>query len=174
MNKLTWKRKNQLLLIGAVLLCVVVYKYAVSNTFDARATCNRLQLSLDSAAQAPQQLNRLKQEMQGFSARMISDTAISAHENLLGIISNYCSENRLVLRDFPPCVGFTQQDWFIENHPVVVEGSFVDLLQLVNHLEKNAPGHIISTEFKSRRDTKTQTLSLSLVIYIQTIQTKKS
>lgn len=171
MRGLTWKRKNQLLLAGGVLLLWIVYSYAITNTLEARSSCQTLQLRIDSAATAPEQLAQLEQQLAGFSSlTMTTDSTAAIHEHLLGVVTNYCQQHNLVLRDFSSPVILQQQEWRIENHPITVEGTFVDLLQLVNHLEQEPKGHVISTEYRSRRDNKTQELSLSLLIYLQTIR----
>ncbi|MFN8711803.1 MAG: hypothetical protein ACK5Z2_03040 [Bacteroidota bacterium] len=175
MRKLSWKRKNQLLLAGAVALLWIVYNYAVSNTLNAKNDCQKLQLRIDSAASAPEQLAALELQMEGFkNITGASDSSTAEHERLLGIVTNYCEQHHLLLRDFSPAVSFPQQDWHIDNHPVTVEGTFAELLRLVHHLEKQPGGNVISTEYRSRRDNKTQELSLTLVIYIQTIRNSKS
>ncbi|MCU0436186.1 MAG: hypothetical protein MUC87_22205 [Bacteroidia bacterium] len=175
MKNLSWKRKNQLLLAGAVALLWIVYSYAVTNTLNARRDCQKLQQRIDSAASAPQQLAALRAQMEQLkNTTGVSDSSAAAHEKLLDIVTHYCEQNNLVLRDFSPAVNFVQQDWSVDNHPVTVEGNFSSLLRLVHHLEGQEGGNVISTEFRSRRDNKTQALSLSLVIYIQTISNSKS
>jgi hypothetical protein len=175
MKKLSWKRKNQLLLAGAVALLWIVYSYAITNTLNARSECKILQQRIDSAASAPAQLAALRAQMEQLkNTTSVSDSSAAAHEKLLGIITNYCQQNNLVLRDFSLAVNFVQQDWSVDNHPVTVEGNFAGLLRLVHHLERQDAGNVISTEFRSRRDNKTQALSLSLVIYIQTISNSNS
>ncbi|MGL5890310.1 MAG: hypothetical protein ACRC3B_10515, partial [Bacteroidia bacterium] len=107
MRKLNWKRKNQLLLAGAVALLWIVYSYAVSNTLNAKSDCEKLQSRIDSAASAPEQLAALELQMQGFkNLTGVSDSSKAEHERLLGIVTNYCQQNNLVLRDFSPAVSF--------------------------------------------------------------------
>jgi hypothetical protein len=175
MRRLTWKRKNQLLVIGAVILLWIVYSFAISKTLAARSACIDMQERIDSAGSAPDQLIRLKQEFANFQSETGAiDTSNEVHEYILGIVTTYCANNNLILRDFTHPYRLQQQEWKIEDHPLTVQGSFIGLLKLLHHLEKEPRSNVISSEFRSRRDPKTQELSLSLVIYIQTIQHTKS
>lgn len=169
-KKSGWKQKNKLLLIGGLVLLWSVYSFAISNTIDTRSQCNKLQLQLDSASDAPSRLIHLKQEFQQLETiTNSSDTLTTLHERLLGIVTNYCQENDLVLRDFASPVCYRQQEWLVETHPVIVEGAYVNLLKLVHKLEKEKTGKIVSVDFRSRRDNKTQQLSLTATIYVQNI-----
>jgi hypothetical protein len=172
---LTWKRKNQLLLIGAVLLLWVVYNFALSRTLETRAACIVLQQRIDSAGTAPDQLAALKREFANFQTETgVEDTSDELHEYLLGIVTTYCAANNLVLRNFTQPIHLRQQEWKIDDHPLTIQGSFIGLLKLLHHLEQEPRSSVISSEFRSRRDPKTQELSLSLVLYIQTIQKVRS
>lgn len=174
-SKLTGKKKNRLLLIGAVVGLWAVYFFAIKNTIDTRNQCCVLQQQLDSAADAPSRLAHLKQELQQLEQITGSnDTINTLHERLLGIITNYCQENNITLRDFASPIRYHQQEWLVETHPIIVEGSFIPLLKLVAKLEREKTGKVVCVDFQSKRDNKTQSLSLTLTIYVQNIIREKT
>jgi hypothetical protein len=175
LKKMSWKQKNKLLLAGGLVLLWTVYAFAISNTIELRSACTVLQQQLDSASGAPARLVMLKQESQQLEAATNSnDTSTILHERLLGIVADYCQQHNSVLRDFASPVCYHQQEWLIETHPIVVEGTFMNLLMLVHRLEQEKVGKIISVDFHSKRDNKTQTLSLIATIYVQNIIHERS
>lgn len=173
MKTLTWKKKNRLLLIGALLLLWIVYAFALRNTIDARSECRTLQAKLDSSAGAPQRLTQLKDELAALDA-ITCDSGNSVHEQLLGVVTNYCGQHGLTLRDFAPPVRYRSDAWTVETHPVTVEGNYISLLQLVHRLEQEKNGKVVSVVFHSKRDNKTQALALLVTIYVQNIIREKS
>ncbi|MEO5644585.1 MAG: hypothetical protein ABIQ40_08600 [Bacteroidia bacterium] len=169
-NKLTPKRKNQLLVLGAVVLFWLVYTFAIRNTIELGMQCAVMQAQLDSSAGAPKKLMQLKQELLKLENNTgNADTTGSLHERLLGIVTNYCHENNLLLRDFASPIRYHQQEWLVETHPLTVEGSYVALLKLVQKLGQEKTGKVVSVDFHSKRDNKTQVLSLTVTIYVQNI-----
>ncbi len=174
-NRLTGKQKNRLLLIAAFVGLWSVYAFAIRNTVDARYACKSMQEQLDSAADAPARLMHLKAELHQLEMMTGSnDTTNTLHERLLGVVTNYCQENNCTLRDFASPICYSQQEWLVETHPITVEGNYITLLKLVQKLEQAKIGKVVSVDFNSKRDNKTQSLSLTVIIYVQNIIRKKS
>lgn len=168
-KKLTIQQKNRLLLAGAALACMIVYAYAVRPTIALHDECRGIQLQLDSSAGAPARMQQLQQELKELENNPAENNGVSMHEQLLDVVANYCEKNDLVLRDFAPPVVYRQQELIVETHPVKVEGNYIALLKLIRHLEKTNKGKVVSVDFLSKRDNKTQTLSLTATIYMQDI-----
>jgi hypothetical protein len=174
-KKLSWKQKNRLLLIGGIVLLWTVYSFAISNTIEVRSQCVVLQQQIDSASDAPVRLAALQQEFQQLETITNSnDTSNTLHERLLAVVTGYCQQNNSVLRDFASPVCYHQQEWLIETHPIMVEGTYVNLLKLVHKLELEKIGKVVSVDFHAKRDNKTQTIALLATIYVQNIIREKS
>lgn len=170
-----WKKKNRMLLAGALLLGWLVYTFAIRNTIETRSACSAIEARLDSAAGAPERLRQLQQELRELeSSGGENDTSRTLHEKLLGIVSPYCSEHRITLRDFAPPVRYRTGDWEIETHPFTVQGEYIPLLKLLHHIEKEKCGKVISADFHSKQDAKTKELTLTLTVYVQNIIRDKS
>lgn len=173
LKQLSWKQKNHLL-YGGLILCVwMVYAWAITPTLEAKRMCDQLQQQIDSAAQAPEQILALEQELQRLDEITGTNNGndSSAHETLLDLVTVYCGSHALTLREFSTPVRFTQQEWLVETHPFTVEGDFIHLVQFLDHLRAQAPGNIVSADFHAKKDNKTKTTALLLTIYIQNIST---
>jgi methyl coenzyme M reductase alpha subunit len=175
LKQLSWKQKNKLLLVSGLILLWIVYSFAIRLTIDARHQCIVLEQQLDSAADAPARLIHLKKEFRRLeNITNTNDTSNTLHERLLSIVTNYCQQNNITLRDFASPVIYHQQEWLVETHPIIVEGAYIDLLKLVHKLEQEKTGKLVSVDFHSKRDNKTQALSLTATIYVQNIIHERS
>lgn len=178
LRQLSWKQKNRLLFIGFLLLCWIIYGFAVSNTLQAKSECERLQLQLDSATGAPERLASLRAKLEqlnvisGTSETAQSDSTV--HEELLNLVSEYCGEHALVLREFLLPVEYEQEDWHVETHPFTVEGNFREIVLLLEYLRKQVPGKPVSADIHTRTDPKLKVTSLLVTIYVQHLTTRRS
>lgn len=170
-NKLTYRRKNRLLAAGALLLLFVVYSFSISKTAALRSTCNKLEKRIDSAANIPAETEMLERKLQRLEKNFSSDSLHeNLHEDLLAIVSAYCDQRQLVLRDFPEKLTTESREWHIETHQFTVAGNYTELLRLVNLLESRQTGKVVSADYQSKRDPKTKTLSLTVTVYVQQLK----
>ncbi|MGL4599301.1 MAG: hypothetical protein ACRCYO_17395 [Bacteroidia bacterium] len=175
MKKLTWKFKNRLLLLAAIALLWIIYSFSVRNTFETRSTCIRLEKKLDSASGAPQRQIVLERELSMFNQLLgQTDSLGGMHEHLLGVVSSWCQEKQVVLREIPAPLRYTTRDWLVETHTIVVEGNFIDLLRFAEQLEKEKSFRLVSTDYKTLRDPKTKRLVLTATYYLQNILNEAS
>lgn len=171
LNKLTYRRKNRLLAAGAVLLLMLVYSLSVSKTLTLRSTCTKLEKRLDSAASIPAETEMLERKLQRLEKNFSSDSLHeNLHEDLLSIVSGYCDQRQLVLREFPEKITTQSPEWDIETHQFTVAGNFSELLRLVHLLESRQTGKIVSADYQRKRDPKTKTLSLTVTVYVQQLK----
>jgi hypothetical protein len=169
-NKITYKKRNRLFAAAGVLLAFLIYQYSIRNTLELRAECVALALSVDSSANAPARMKIVQQEMDELNKNLAGcDSLTSLHELLLGEVTAYCGKNDITLRDFSPVVSYKKDNWLVETHPVTVEGRYIPILQLIHSLEKEQKGKVISVDFISKKDIRTQKLSLLATIYIQNV-----
>jgi hypothetical protein len=169
MKKISPEMKNKMLVAGLIPLMWMIYAFALKPTFELRNEYNKLQLQLDSSAGAPARMQQVESELKKLESEIEESNTVSFHEQLLDQLTNYCRKNELILRDFAPPVIYHVQEMRVETHPVKVEGTYVQLLKLVHYLEKTKKGKVVSVDFFSKRDSKTQILSLTATIYVQNI-----
>ena len=94
---------------------------------------------------------------------------------LLGIISDYCNENDLVLKDFPLPIIFNDKDYIIETNIFEIQGGFIKLLKLVYELEqKTIVGKVMSVNYEIKKNYKTKSYALTATIYLQNLKKLKN
>lgn len=158
---------------GSVLFALIIYFTTIKKTFDLYMQCNELEELLGQADNASQQMLQLEKQLQEIESVFgeKEERSNNYQQVLLEAISNYCSRNNVVLREFPTPAVFNEQDFSVETNLVVVEGSFNNLLNLVYLLEqKNKSGKIASIQFQTKKDFKTKQQALTASIYIQNIK----
>ena len=150
-----------------------MYTVALKKTILVRQEYKALEKQLQLAKDAPLKAARLEKQLAELS-HFPGDkqkTEINVQQNLLGVISNYCQSNNIVLREFPKTVHAEEKDLQIETNVFVIEGGFSRLLQFVYLLEqKDKIGRIASVQFQTKKDYKTKSLSLTAMIYVQSLK----
>lgn len=178
-KNLTYKQKNILLLIGAVLFAFVVYYGAIENTIEVFTKSTALEEKLVSIDDAPQQkaaIEKQQKELEQIFGREGQSTE-NYQEYILGEVSNFCTMNNVVLREFPKPFVFNEQDFIIETNRITVEGDFSKLLNLAYLIEqKRKLSRIASMHFQtfSRNSDGEKKTFLSSTIYLQHIKPNKN
>jgi hypothetical protein len=170
---LSYKKKCQYLLGGALLLGVVAYMAAFNNTIRLYMENNVLEAKLERAAKAPSQVLVLESALEAIDDQLsyyIIDT-LKNHETTLEIVSEFCFRNRLILKELPKKEVMEEEDFTIETSILSVEGNYKDLLRLVYELEqKHKIGRLSSVSFRLFKDNHLKKHILVLTIYIQNIR----
>ena len=172
-KNLTYKKKNQFLLIGSVLFFFIAYYLALGKTVSLYRDCSSMKEQLTSLADAPGRSAALRKELadmdQKLGGRQLSDT--NTQQVLLNVITNYCQSNKTILREFPKAISKRENDYMVETNFFTVEGNFVKLLNLVYLLEqKERIGRLASVLFQAKEDVRTKILSLTATIYVQNVK----
>lgn len=172
-KNLTYKKKNRLLLIGAILFAMAVYSFALERTYHTYKDCTALEMQLKLAQDAPQKTITLEKRLAEMDALAGNQRGVgmNVQQVLLGSITSYCQNNNVVLREFPKTIETEEKDLLIETNVFVIEGSFSKLLTFIYQLEqKDKIGRIASLLFQTKKDFKTKSLSLTAMIYVQSIK----
>jgi hypothetical protein len=122
------------------------------------------------AKNSPQKVNQLNAELANIENKIgnINLDSSNVQQTILGLVTNYCQKNNVVLREFPSSITQQENDITIETNYFSVEGDFLRLLQLVNSLEQHSEiGKITSTHFKSKKNIKTKSVELTMTVYVQ-------
>lgn len=175
-KNLTYKKKNQLLLIGTVLFLLIAYYLAFGKTISLYRDCSSMKEQLAAVADEPNRAVSLQKKLSELDlklgGRQLSDT--NTQQVLLNVITNYCRDNKTVLREFPRATSKPESDYLVETNFFTVEGSFVKLLELVYLLEqKERIGRLASVLFMAKQDVRTKVLSLTATIYVQNVKKDK-
>ena len=174
LTTLSWKKKNQALMTGLTLVLLLVFRFAIGPTLEVRTRCKELEEVRMSSVNAPAEAEMLRAQLAEFrylTNEQNPDDSSAHHEQLLALITGYCSVHDLTLRDFPAALSYRRDEWLIETHRATVEGNFMLLVQFLDHLHRNCAGKIISAGFSRKKDNKTKTTALQLTVYVQHIRT---
>lgn len=172
-NQLTYKRKNQLLIAAVVLTVYLMYSLAIKNTLMAYTQYNDNKAQLALAVNAPAKAKQLEQELEQINEKIGNQNinGKNTEQALLDLITNYCQNNRLTLREFPEAQLSQQGDLLIETNQFVVEGGFASLLNMVYVLEqKNKLGKIAGVRYQLKKDIQTKEMALTATVYLQNIK----
>lgn len=175
LRNLTYKKKNQLLIIVSVLALYLIYVFAVKKTIAAYSEYNTAEKQIELAVNAPAMAAQLQSQLLQMDSKIGKQNlnGQNTEQALLELITNYCQNNHAVLREFPETTIAKQGDLFIETNQFVVEGEFASLIKLVYILEqKNKLGKIASVRYQLKKDLKTKEMALTAAIYLQNVKQK--
>lgn len=172
--QLTYKMKNRLLLLIAVVMFYLVYIFAIKQTLTAYKEYTASESQLHIAVNAPTLVKTLESRLMEVNT-VIGSQQSGGEQNteqaLLELITNYCQKQHLVLREFPETVVTRQGDLLVETNQFEVEGNFSSLVSLVYILEqKHKLGKVASVRYQLKKDMKTKEMALTASIYLQNIK----
>ena len=172
-KNLTYKKKNQLLIVVSVLALYLIYAFAVKKTIAIYSEYNTAENQIELAANAPAMAAQLESQLLQMDSKIGKQNinGQNTEQALLELITNYCQNNHAVLREFPETTIAKQGDLFIETNLFVVEGEFASLINLVYILEqKTKLGKIASVRYQLKKDFKTKDKTLTAAIYLQNVK----
>lgn len=172
LDRLTYKQKNKLLLILAIILLYIIYNFGVKKTLLAYKSYAEAESKIALAKNATEMAVGLEEQLLRIDSQIghqdISNDNIK--QQLLQIVTDYCREHKAILREFPKTTINQQSDLFIETNHFVVEGNFKTLLELVYLLEqKNQIGKVASVNYQYKKNPITRKMSLTASIYLQNV-----
>ena len=176
-KKMTYKKKKQFLLIGSVLFLLFTYNFVISRTVELYTSNKRLSKEVKDGVSAPEKRKNLQHRLDGFnnSLNKYFADSLKNREYILGVVSEFCNKNHLVLREYPESRLTKEKDFEIETNVVVAEGDFLNLLRLVYELEQKVKiARPASVNFEKKFDHKRRKDVLSVTIYLQNLRVIKS
>ncbi len=156
---------------------MAIYSFAIKRTISAYKDYKDLSAQVQLAKNAPLNAALLESKLaeMNFVLGNQQVNEINAQQNLLGAITNFCQANNVVLREFPKTINTEEKDFLLETNVFEIEGSFSKLLKFIYLLEqKNKVGRIASVSFKTKKDYKTKSISLSATLYVQNIKNSRN
>jgi hypothetical protein len=174
-QKLSYRQKSRLLVSAAAVFLFMVYFLGIKKTIMKYRECAELEIKTKLAVNAPAELMSLEKNFYAMKKSTESYVAINVQQSLLGVVSKYCNENNLVVKDFTQPAISTNKDVTIETNSFVVEGPFTKALRLVYNLEQvNKLGRVASVNFSMKKDYVSKSSSLNTTVYIQNIKNESN
>ncbi|MBL7884741.1 MAG: hypothetical protein JNL69_11775 [Bacteroidia bacterium] len=177
MKNLSYKKKNQLLLLIAVSMMLIIYNFAIKRTIEVIKSVNAGSEQLEIASNAPQAAEQLKKELKLIDSKIgtLNPKELNNEQALLELVTEYCQSQKAILREFPKTTIHEQGELIIETNNFLVQGNFNTLLNLVYILEqKSKLGKISSVKYQLKKDFKSKEMILTASIYIQKIKKKSN
>lgn len=174
-KNLTYKKKNLLLVLIAVIAALLIYSLAIKKTMAAFAECKQNKNKMEQAENIPEMTEQLERELIRMDAKIGTHNTRqeNINEALLGLITGYCQTNHAVLREFPETLFSDDGDLSVETNQFVIGGTFSTLINLVYLLEqKYNLGKIVSVNYQLKKDFKTKEMQLTATIFLQNIKKK--
>lgn len=172
-DNLTYKKKNLLLAIAAVFLLLIIYSMGIRKTMDAKQEYELTKTKLELGKNAPLNTALLENKLKELDARL-GDVDVKEEystESLLTLVTHFCKQHHVVLKDFPPKNTAKQGELTIITNQLLLAGKFTDLLRLVYLLEQKANiGKVTSVRYQLKKDIRTREMQLTAMIYVQNIK----
>lgn len=173
LKRLSQKYRFYLLITGSFLFLIIAWKLALTRTFTLKKQCNNIEQQLIAIENAPQQIADYQVRLKMIESRIGSNISSDKNINqlLLEKVSHYCKTNYIKFYELPQAHTIINNEYIIETNKVVLEGSFIKLLKLFYQLEiEKRYGKIISANFESVKNLKTNRIQLYLTVYLQNIR----
>lgn len=160
-------------MIAIVVFAFILYKVAISGTVELSFENGDLKEQISNNQNAPQQIKTIKKKIAKIE-QLVGDEVgdeTDPHQMLLGMVTQYCQQNKLTLKEFPHPFVLEDKGYITKTAKVVVEGDFIYLLKLVYHLEsKYKVGKVVSVDFEAKKQLRTRRRKLNSTIYVQNIK----
>ena len=168
------KYKHKIYILSGILFIflVVSYNMALKKTIILRRQCKEFKDKLENIQTAPQKIHSLKKEIT-YLDNIIGNTndTVQMQEAILESITSYCGNNALTLKEFPKTHTITDEDYIVETCKLVVEGSFVNILNLVYLFETSYNvGKVVSVNFELTNLRARGRPRLESTVFIQNIR----
>lgn len=150
--------KNRIVVIGFVVVLILCYQLAISNTVMLRNTYHDLRKEELLFKNTPKQLALLSQQ------KMYYDTLLKKHQidggsiqnNLLKNINSLSKKHHLKVVEFLEPHVIENNGMSIKTYQFTIEGGYNSLMKLVNHLEQQTVfGEIINVHFEKKTNFRT-------------------
>jgi hypothetical protein len=171
-DKLSYKRRNYLLLLGTVFFLLIALLFPIRASYDYYNENNVLRNRLSNVEKVPQQIASLKKTLNNYNKKMqlLSGDRTGKEDYLLQQLANACKLYGVSLTSLTPPQSYQENDYLIETRKARLKGNFISLLNAIYKMERITPvGRITSVQFYVDNDFKTSSKHLYAYIYIQNI-----
>ena len=172
-DNLSYKQKNKLLIVVAVLLMILMYRFAISNTLQLSESNEELKLSIAKGESAPTNILKVKAQLIAIDKQLNRYLAKSTLDNeyLLEVVSDYCQKNKVILREFPGVDVNQEQTYEVLTNEFVVEGDFESINKLLYTIEViEQVGRISSAEYFIFKDRERRKMVLRAKVVVQKLK----
>ncbi len=165
--------KNKLLFLGIVLMLLASYRFAITNTLDARKESQRLEQQKDQVGNIPKTMAALRQKESYYDSILkkldIGDTSVQ--NNLLRTINEEAKVRNVKVIDLnEPHVEIEDNNRRI-TYSFSLSGSYTGILKTIHTIERKGNfGEIVHMDFEKRKNHRTGRSSLEAIVFVQQVK----
>ena len=167
------KLKVKYLIAGVFFGLALVYFLAINKTIVLYGQNRKMKIEMAKLKGAPKKIKNYERQLASIeeSFQTISPKEETAYlDRLLEIISNFCSHNKLIIKNFPQAKRYIENEFEIIHHELLVQGGYKDIVRLIYHLEQEERiCKVVSTYFYKEKDLKTKQEFLITKIEMQNL-----
>jgi len=155
---MTQKTKNIILVVGFLLIVLVAYQYAISNTLQLKSEYKALKQDAVVFDNMPLQLSSLKQREIYYDSLLtkyqLGESSIQ--NSMLKAINTYAEANKLKVVGFIEPHKIIKNDLTVNTYQFTLEGDYNAIISLIHQLEQKTKfGEVINLNFKKLKNYKT-------------------
>ena len=172
-KNITYRNKFLYLAFAGIFALILVYSISIKETLKVRSEYLFAKERTQNVAQANSSILFYERELSKIDSIVGSDSYVGnyAQEQLLNVISNYCSNNGLSVVNFPTPHVYSDEDYKVLTYNAIVSGGFIKLIGLLYKLEQGSyPGVIKSVYFYIEKRSYSAQTQLLMSLYIQDIK----
>lgn len=164
------KQKNIGLLVGFLVSIFISYHFAIKQTVEVKkrnvALLKEKKL-VDNAATKIQYLHQKNNDLATFLISNNVSIESSFQQMLLERITEFSKERDIDVIAFNQPHKIENNQTTIETYSFKLKGDFVSLLKLINYLEHQQLGELISINFEKKKNYKTNRNYLTATVFLQ-------
>ncbi len=166
-----YKKRFYLLICGSLIFILFCYKLAFKQTLIEIAIAKENMIKLGTIKDAPIQLELLDKRYYEIGGAFRSGQNGNNYEVLLLEKANaLIKRSTLKITDLPKTEYFRKGGFVINTQQIVIQGSFVELLDFLYSIERDSTiGNISSVDFSRQKIGKSDLYKVKMKIYFQSI-----
>jgi hypothetical protein len=173
---MTDKQKNIALLLGFLILFILAYFFSIKKTVDLKKSLSILEQEQELLANASSRIFNLQQEnryLDSILKQKELSVENSFQQTLLQKINNFSKTVSTEIIAFDEPHSFISNDTKIETYTIEIKANYNNLLKLVNYLEQQQLGKIVSLNLEKKKNYRRNREELTVKISIQKLSKEK-
>lgn len=169
---LPYQKKLKFLGWAILPVLLICYKLAFARTIAEYRLYKQHSTVTEEMSTANGAANKLQAKNKQLDTLLHQYTLDTLHQNrnLLEIVSEFCHDYPLRLKDYKPLPVFKADSMTVLTRTLTVEGEFINCLYLVYALEQQyQAGRVSSVHYKTYEEPTDHTKQLLCTIYVQNI-----
>ena len=167
------KQENILLIVGFLFLLIISYVFSIQKTLDLKLRLKALKKDKELVSNASNRIFSLQQENQYLdSILQQKDLSIenSFQQTLLKKLNVFSKTTPVEIISFQEPHAFKEKNANIMTYSFEIKGNFSALLKLINNIERQQLGEIISVHFEKKKNYRRNKQELIAKFYIQKLE----